>query len=252
MSPRNAISGSASRAASAPFLVRATGQPGQLALDRMPGYTRYVANQIRPFLKGSICQLGSGDGRLTRYLADHEKVTAVEPDGALHLLAWQRLGYQLNIKQVRCPLEKCPNEEVPAGAYDTVIGVHLLEHVKYDITALEIMAELLSDSGHAIVVVPAAPRLYGRLDRTQGRLRRYSRRRLQRAFHEAGLVATRSFTFNVAGLIAWGLLGTLLRKSTVPPACVALADRFIPLMEKAERFTKPPVGLSLLMVGKRA
>ncbi len=219
--------------------------------DCMPRYDRYLFDQVEPFLKGSICEVGSGLGRFTRYLAGHEKVTAVEPDGSLHLLALQQFSHQINIRHVHRRLEDCPNNEVPAGAYDTVLCLNRLECVTYDITMLEIMGELLSDDGHVIVVASAMPQLYGPPDRLQGRLRRYSAGVLAGAFEQAGLQVTRHLFFNLPGLCGWWLASRLFRRCAMPHSLQRLGQRGLPLVAAAERLLRPPLGLSLLMVGTR-
>ncbi len=223
-----------------------------LLREPMPRYARYVFAQIRPFLKGSICEVGSGTGRFTQYLAGFPDVTAVEPEGALHISAVQRLAYQINISHVCCKLDDCPNDEVPAGAYDSVLAVTLLEYVRYDITALEIMGELLADAGHLIVVASAGPALFGRLDRSQGRLRRYSRRVLADAFEQAGLQVARHFYLNLPGLLAWWWMGRVLRRDRISDRSAALADRCVRALRTMDKIARPPIGLSLVMIGKRA
>lgn len=240
-----------SRTASAVLPQALTGGWTEAAGDCMPRYDRYLFDRVEPFLKGSICEVGSGLGRFTRYLAGHEQVTALEPDGALHLSALRQAAYQINIKHVHRRLEDCPNDEVPAGAYDTVLCLNRLECVTYDITALEIMGELLSDQGHVIVVASAMPQLFGPADRLQGRLRRYSASVLAGAFEQAGLQVTRHFFFNLPGLCGWWLLSRLLRRHAIPRSLQQLGQRGLPLVAAAERLLRPPLGLSLLMVGTR-
>ncbi len=223
----------------------------QAARDWCPRYSRYLFDHVEPFLKGSICEVGSGLGRFTRYLEGHEKVTALEWDGALHLSALRRSAHQINVRHVHRRLEDCPDDQVSAGAYDTVLCLNRLECLTYDITALEIMGELLSEQGHVVVVASAMPRLYGRLDRRQGRLRRYSAGVLAGAFEQAGLEVTRHLFFNLPGLLGWWLMSRLLRHREMPSSVGRLGERGVPLLAAAERLFRSPVGLSLLMVGKR-
>ena len=220
--------------------------------EPMPRYAHYVFAQIRPFLKGSICEVGSAAGRFTQYLAGFPDVTAMEPEGALHISAVQRLAYQINISHVCCKLDDCPNDKVPADAYNSVLAVNLLEHIRYDITALEIMGELLADAGHLIVVASAGPALFGRLDRAQGRLRRYSRRVLADAFEQAGMQVTRHFYLNLPGLLAWWWMGHVLRRDRISDRSAALADRSVRVLGTMDKIARPPIGLSLVMIGKRA
>lgn len=219
--------------------------------DHMPRYTRYLFRQVQPFLKGRICEIGSGSGRFTQFLGQYEKVTAVEPQGPLHMLGMERLAYQLNVVHVQCALEDCPNDRVPAGAYDTILCINLLEHIEYDISALQIMAELASARGHVVVLASAGRSLFGRLDRSLGHVRRYNRRLLAGAFAEAGLEVTRSAYLNFAGMAAWWCLSRLKRREGIAPALADRLDRLAPAVEFVERFLRPPLGLSLLMIGRR-
>lgn len=214
-------------------------------------YTRYLFSKIQPFLKGRICEVGSGCGDMTEFLGIYEAVSAVEPDATAHLTALQRHAYQLNVHCVRCRVEDCPNPQVPEASYDAVFAVNLLEHIEYDITALEIMGDLLKPTGHLIVIVPAYNALYGRLDQQRGHLRRFNRRTLSDAFNDAGLAVTTSFYFNVPALFGWFMCSRVLACRHVPGICALLFDHLVPLIESVERRVALPFGHSLLMVGTR-
>ncbi len=210
-------------------------------------YSRYLFARLRPFLRGRLCEIGSGTGRLTALLGGYERVTAVEPYGPYHLLSMRDLAFQLNITHARCTLEQCPNDRVPAGAYDTVLCLGLLEHLEYDITALEIMGDLTAAGGNVIVVVPAGRFLFNRLDQASGHLRRYSEALLRSAFQEAGLMVTRSGYFDIIGLLSWWLFGGVLRRNRLPWRTRA----WTPLLDALERRIHLPIGQSLLMIGRR-
>ena len=244
--------GSAAHAPPDQLSRRAGIDPPLLFLESCPRYTRYVVCHIRPFLKGRICEFGSGGGRVTRYLAGSEHVTAVESDGALHMSALQQSAHQININHVYCSLDDCPNDQVPGSAYDTVLCIDRLARIEYDITALEIMGELLTAGGNVVVVVPAVRALFGPLDRARGRLRRYTRRILADAFDQAGLQIRRHFFFNFPGVAAWWWLNRLRGRDRLFHRYSALIERAVPIIENLERLAKPPIGLSLVMVGKRA
>lgn len=219
--------------------------------EQLHHYHRYLFSQIRPYLKGSVCEIGSGTGLVTQYMADYEKVTAVEPDGACHVTAMQRFAYQLNVACVQCDLRDCPNEKVPRGAFDSVVCLNLLEQFEDAVGALEIMGELAVEGGHIIVVLPAGRALDSARTPTRGGLRRARRESLQEAFNRADLVVTRSGYFNFVGLVASWFYRRIMRGGEISVATAKRCDRFIPLIHTLERIWQPPVGLSLLMVGRR-
>ena len=91
-----------------------------------------------------------------------------------------------------------------------------------------------------------------RLDRARGRLRRYTRRVLADAFEQAGLQVCRHFFFNFPGITAWWWLNRICRRDRLSAGYSALFERAAPILEKIERLAKPPLGLSLAMIGTRA
>ena len=113
------------------------------------------------------------------------------------------------------------------------------------------MGELLTAGANVVVVVPAVRALFGPLDRARGRLRRYTRRVLADAFDQAGLQVCRHFFFNFPGIAAWWWLNRLPKRDRLFRRYMALLERAVPIIENLERLAKPPVGLSLAMVGKR-
>jgi len=214
-------------------------------------YNRYLFSKVQPFLKGRICEVGSGTGQITQFLTAYESVTALDPESSVHLQALQKFAYQLNINCVQTAIEACPNYLVPEGQYDTVVCVNLLEHLKYDITVLEIMGELLTDTGHVIAVVPAYNSLYGPLDRAQGHLRRFNRLTLREAFLDAGLEVTTCFYFDILGMLGWYWHSRWCGYERIPTWSARLYNRLLPLVGAFENHFLLPFGQSLLMVGRK-
>ncbi len=216
-----------------------------------PGYARYVFSLIQPYLKGRICELGSGGGELTELLTGYESVTAVEAEPARHLHALQRFGYSINIDCVCARYDHCPNPQVPRSAFDTLLAVDFLQYSSDDLFELEVMSDLLCRNGHAIVVVPAAPSLYAPLDRAMGYHRRYDRVYLQDLMEDAGFEVTDVRFFNGPGLLIGWLVRRLLRRKHISQQTLDRTDPAWSIIQTFDRLIPMPVGADLLMVGRR-
>jgi SAM-dependent methyltransferase len=80
----------------------------------------------------------------------------------------------------------------PADRFDLVLLLDVLEHVDDDAAFLrEVVAENLGDGGHALVSVPAWPRLFSRHDVRLGHRRRYTPARARALCESGGLEVLR-------------------------------------------------------------
>lgn len=90
-------------------------------------------------------------------------------------------------------LEEAP---LPAGSFDLVLALDVLEHLDDDAAGLSGAFRLLKPGGLLLVTVPALPSLWGRQDVVSHHRRRYTRRTLLDAFARAGLPRPRATYFN--------------------------------------------------------
>jgi SAM-dependent methyltransferase len=212
-------------------------------------YNHWLFNRVRPFIRGRVCEVGCGIGTTTQFLLGCESVTCVEPSFASFVEARSRFQPHANVKVVHCPIETCPSGDVPAGAFDTVMCLNVLEHIEDDVDALGRMARLCSPGGRVILLVPAHMSAYGTLDERFGHFRRYNRRTLGRACAAAGLRIGHGFYMNCAGYFGWILQGRILKRTQITPESGRLFNRLVPLLDVMERLIPPFFGQSLVMVG---
>jgi hypothetical protein len=94
---------------------------------------------------------------------------------------------------------------------------------------------------------------YGPLDAELGHYRRYSKARLAGAFSAAGLDLLSIRYTNPIGLVGWMVNAHIRKSRSHSPAQVRIFDRLIaPWALPLERLVAPPVGLSLVAVGRTA
>ena len=70
--------------------------------------------------------------------------------------------------------------------------------------------------------------------------------------NEAGFTIEEAHYMNLPGMIAWFIDAKVLRRKFVPPSHDGLFQRMVPRIAAVERKIRPPVGLSLVVVGRKA
>ncbi len=218
-------------------------------LEELYNYNHWIFNKVRPFIKGSVCEVGSGTGKMTQFLLNRERVVCMEPFEMSLAAARERFKKHLNVEFVQCYLRECPNGQLRAQSVDSVICLNVLEHLQDDVENMRCMRRLCKDRGRVIILVPARMSIYGRIDRSFGHYRRYNRRSLRRVFEQAGLRVTYSFYMNTVGYFGWLWHSRIRRREQIPIKSARLFNRMVPFLDAIERIVRLPLGQSLVMVG---
>jgi SAM-dependent methyltransferase len=128
---------------------------------------------------------------------------------------------------------------------------NVLEHIEDDRGALTAIREVLQPGGRVVLIVPAVKSIYGEIDRAINHYRRYSRDEISEKLATAGLEVEHLSYFNMLGIPGWWLNAVVLRRRAVPGFQARVNDWLVPWL-RLERGFGPPVGMSLLAVGKVA
>lgn len=209
-------------------------------------WKQYLAEQLRPYIRGRVLEVGAGLGSMTRTLRDGADLswTCVEPDAGLAASlrdAIQRgsCGDPKTLDVVEGSLADLNRNT----AFDTILYIDVLEHIQDDRQELARAAEFLAPHGHLVVLSPAHRALYSAFDQAVGHFRRYSRRSLQNA-GPANLSLVRLRYLDCVGLFA-SLANRLLLRSPSPTA--SLIKVWDTLMVPVSRLVDP---LLLFWFGK--
>lgn len=217
-------------------------------------YGDHVFNLFRPYIGRRVLEVGSGIGTMSRKLAAiADDIVGIEPNANCieRLQAAMRDEPKFSLRT--CHLEECDAAELATHRFDTVYCVNVLEHIHDDVGALRTFRDTILPEGRVLIFVPALQVAYGPLDAELGHHRRYSKRMLSRAFADAGLDLEMLRYTNPIGLLGWLYNAHISKVRTHSVAQVQLFERLVaPWALPLERLITPPIGLSLMAVGRRA
>lgn len=218
-------------------------------LSDLYNYNHWIYNKVRPFIRGKVCEVGSGIGNITQFLLGCDEVVGIEPLEQSIGLAEPRFKNHLNVRFVQGVLENFPNNQVPQDHFDTVVCMNVLEHIEDDVDSLRRMRLMCKPRGRVVILVPAHMSIYGEIDRSFGHYRRYNRKSLGRVFRAAGLNPTYSFYMNSLGYFGWLWHSRLMKREQIPGDAGRFFNRLVPFLDAFERVVRLPFGQSVIMIG---
>ena len=223
------------------------------AVDQL---NRWMSESIRPYLKGSILETGSGIGNISSCLIADGIPLAVSDysDHYCRLLEQKFAGNPLvkGIHQVDLADENFETDYSHLlGKYDSVYSLNVIEHIHSDGLAVANCKKLLAPGGHLVVLVPAYQTLYNSLDKELEHFRRYTRSSVKELFRSQGLEILNCWYFNLAGILGWFVAGSIMHKKALPGGSLVLYNKLAPLFRVADRITGNRVGLSVIIVGRK-
>jgi SAM-dependent methyltransferase len=233
---------------------RFTSREGFLILQsvrRAHGFNRWLFRQVAPYVGRRVLEAGSGIGNLTELLLDRERVACVDAEPFYVERLRQRHGHLSNLSFHELDLRelhKC--RQLKQADLDTIICINVLEHIEDDAKVLRNFYQLLQPGGHALLLVPADPRLYTGVDRALGHFRRYTSDLMTSKLKQAGFEVLESRGFNRMGSVGWYVSGNLLKRTTLSSRQMKLYEWLLPVAKLVERLPLLP-HLSVIAVGRK-
>ncbi|MCL4397629.1 class I SAM-dependent methyltransferase [Patescibacteria group bacterium] len=220
-------------------------------------YWWHVAKRqlVKRFLQGKkILDVGCGTGSMLSELKE-SGYDAYGLDGSREALVFCR---KRGLEKVKAADFEKPLP-YPAGTFDTVLCLDVLEHVEHDDKLLSGIYELLQDGGRLILTVPAYQFLWTYWDEMLGHKRRYTLGQARKLVANSGLRVEKATYFFCPHSPAFIIrliksrLGGRQESDFVelPPAVnnfllfAAAVERFL------LRFINMPFGVSILIVAKK-
>ena len=216
-------------------------------------YGDHVFELFRPFIGRRVLEVGAGIGTMSRKLVrSADLVIGIEPNANCVSRLEDAMRGEPKFTMLPSHLEECDAAELQRRQLDTVYCVNVLEHIEDDVAALRMFRNVIVPGGHVLIYVPAVQAAYGPLDAELGHHRRYSKRTLSAAFAAAGLDLIRLKYANPIGLIGWMYNAHVTKARHHSLEQVRLFERFVaPWALPLERLIPPPIGSSLVAVGRK-
>jgi SAM-dependent methyltransferase len=212
----------------------------------------YVSKKLRPYLTGSVIEVGAGLGGSTKYLCDriHVRWLCLDPDAnhASHLKSLIAAGKLPPCCEARCGvLADLDRSELA----DTILYVDVLEHIQDDEAEMLIAAAHLAPGGHIVVLAPAFNSISSPLDKAVGHCRRYQRDDARRLSSQS-LSLQATFFLDSAGFFASALNRLILRKSLPSSRDIKIWDKVVvPISMLTDKILGSLFGRSIVMVWQK-
>ena len=136
--------------------------------DNAKFHRKYCMSFVKKFIQGEVLEVGAGCGSFTRdYFNSDLNITLTETD-------------QKNYEDLKKFFYKKNNVTISNNKifdidkkFDTILYLHVLEHIEEDRKELESAYEKLKKGGRLIIMVPKHQKLYNNFDKAIGHFRRY-------------------------------------------------------------------------------
>lgn len=212
-------------------------------------WKEYWAGEISSYLGSEVLEVGAGIGANTELLCSgrQRRWVCLEPDESLLL----RLAQQLERHEHHSAIEVKHGTVASISAkeaFDTILYIDVLEHIRDDRGELEQAARLLRPAGTLVVLAPAHQWLFSPFDKSIGHYRRYSRKTLG-AVMPGSLEVERLVYLDSVGLIASSANVLFLRQRLPTARQIEFWDRrLVPMSRRIDRrigfsFGKTVLGL---------
>ncbi len=224
-------------------------------------YRKYQYDLIGKYIGNNILEVGSGEKGFTKEIALRKKnikrFISIEPSQTLFHLHKNKYRFPKYVSfHMKDLFDLAPKT---FGAFDTVLFIHVLEHIKNDKKAVEKAYDLLKPGGFVLIEVPALPFLFSPHDKLLGHYRRYTKK------YMLSIIDKKKFSIvDVWYQDFFGVLGSLLffkwkKIKLNSKSGINLVnnqgkvyDKYVvPFQAFIEKFMRPPIGLSLTAVIKK-
>ena len=212
----------------------------------------YWSDQIRPYMRGDVMEVGAGLGANTEFLrvSGEGRSVCVEPDPNLARQLEERLSA---VRSNRRYVAVCGTTQTISDHFDTIVYIDVLEHIEDDRGEMSRAAALLKPGGRLIVLSPAHQFLFTPFDASIGHFRRYNKRML-REITPQNLKIERLWYVDAVGMTA-SLGNRLLLQQSMPtaPQLKLWDTRMIPVSRLLDPLIFHSVGKTVIGVwSKRA
>lgn len=221
-------------------------------LKEAKNYNKWIADNILAQLSSPALEIGAGTGNLTTYFLKKKPLYITDSDLGLVKNLKSKFQGMENIYVRTFNVAKKPPKKFNSF-FSTVFGINVLEHIKDDEEALRNIYRVLKKNGKLILLIPAKKKAYTKLDKELGHFRRYEKKELLDKLKNNGYEIEKIYYFNIVGLISWYIRDKVKRNNmNLKPYHIRIFDSIVPLLRVIETVIKIPMGISLIVVARKA
>lgn len=215
------------------------------AMAEMRAYPRYLFEKVSRDLGSRVWEIGVGHGNYTAWLVQAGKsVLATDVDADCVLSVERQFRESGSVVTANVDLTDPVSIHAQKNfRADSLLCFNVLEHIEDDVSALQWLRESVAPHAKLALIVPAHPKLFGRMDQEAGHFRRYTRRSLSAALVRAGWIVERLRYLNLCGACGWWYHNRVRKQAGLTDESVnrqmRSIDRWLPLLAK---FTDPLFG----------
>jgi SAM-dependent methyltransferase len=219
-------------------------------VDSLRRYYGFVWSKMQPFVRGRVLEVGSGGGGMSRKLIGAVSLVVTDPRPAYRDLLGRVFANFGHVRVAPLTLGEAIPPELMGERFDTIVCASILERIEDDTAALAQLHDLVAPGGRLVLVVPMLRALYGEIDRAIHHQRRYERADIESKLTKAGFAVEAVQPMNAIGIPGWWLNSVVLKRRAVPGIQARINDLLVPWL-RVEQKLGLPVGMSMLVVGKR-
>lgn len=175
----------------------------QSHMELLPNYYRWTYGIFRPWLQGTVVELGCGAGLgFPAYVDRASRIIAVDHDDELLVRA---RAVSSKVEVLKADLLQPQWREFDGLSVDSVLMMDVLEHFADDLAFLTAARDIVAPGGHLLIKVPAGAARYSPMDEASGHYRRYDPETLRALAAKLGLDVVKLYPINRMGGLAYRL-----------------------------------------------
>jgi len=232
------------------------GKDNQLIFsERANRFYGWIYEEIKPFIKGDVLEIGSGLGSFSKILINGNRnnrtILSDIDEKFVKLLSCKYRNLE-NVSVKNLNLENINYPSDVNFSVDTCILINVLEHIKDDIKVIQSIYNILNTNGNLILLIPAHKYLYNIIDKSVGHFRRYNKKDIKRVLESSKFKLIKLNYFNFIAIFGWILNGSILKRSVINEKLLSLYDKLIPFMRFFEKYILfKKMGMSMIIVLKK-
>ena len=179
-------------------------RPG-LGTENVAPFLRSMVQMLRP---NRVLEIGAGCGSFTRHYTNSKinKISLTDLDRKNYRNLKIKFKNFKNVKILDQTIYKITKK------FDAILYLHVLEHIKKDVSELKEAEKKLNKNGYLVIMVPAHQKLYSNFDKAIGHFRRYERKFFKKKLNNLSRV--RLMSLDSSGYILYYLNKFFFSKET--------------------------------------